>query len=288
VAAETGSPTHATELLAASARVSEPDRYLAALLSPSSKRLGLLALAAFSAELANVPRLVTREPGMGEIRLQWWRDVLELPARERTGNPVADALRAAALSHALPLTLLRDVIEARASDLRADPVADDEALRSYLWKSEGALFASAGRVLADAPQPAIDATATASGRAYGLARLLLRLPEALSRGRLTLPQTRLTAAGVTREDLLSGARGDRIAGLLADLRAEVRENLVAGRQHVAHLPRSLRAGFLPLALVEPYLRALERQRGDPLRQGVAVAPLTRISKIAIAHWLGRI
>jgi phytoene synthase len=57
---------------------------------------------------------------------------------------------------------------------------------------------------------------------------------------------------------------------------------------VAHLPRSLRVAFLPLALVEPYLRALERQRGNPLRQETGIAPITRLAKIAVGHWLGRI
>ena len=278
----------AIEVLAASARSGEPDRYLAALLAPASARAGLLALAAFSAELANVPRLVRREPAMGEIRLQWWRDALELPQSERTGNPVADALRSAVFTHALPRPLLHDAIEARASDLRADAIADDEALRSYLWKSEGALFALAGRVLAQRPEPLLDAAASASGHAYGLARLLLHLPGELARGRLALPQTRLAAAGIAAEDLLRGDGGEWIASLLTGLRAEARDSLVAGRQHVAHLPKSLRVGFLPLALVEPYLRALERQRGNPLRQETGIAPVTRIAKIAMGHWLGRI
>lgn len=289
MAPDAGSVTaDATQVLAASARSGEPDRYLAALLAPASARTGLLALAAFSAELANVPRLVRREPAMGEIRLQWWRDALELPQGERTGNPVADALRAAMVSHALPRALLHEVMEARASDLRADAMADDAALRSYLWKSEGALFALSGRVLAQGPQPLLDAAAAAAGHACGLARLLLHLPGALSRGRLALPQTRLAAAGIAAEELLRGDGGERIASLLAGLRADARGSLVAGRQHVARLPRNLRVAFLPLALVEPYLRALERQRGNPLRQETGIAPITRLAKIAVGHWLGRI
>ena len=97
-------PTAAADAVAAAARAGEPDRYLAALLSPSSKRLGLLALAAFSAELANVPRLVTREPGMGEIRLQWWRDALHGDDGTRTGNPIADGrLTAGDVGHARDL-----------------------------------------------------------------------------------------------------------------------------------------------------------------------------------------
>lgn len=289
MAADAGRETaDATQVLAASARSGEPDRYLAALLGPAPVRAGLLALAAFSAELANVPRLVRREPAMGEIRLQWWRDALELAPGERTGNPVADALRDAVSAHALPAAMLHEVIDARAGDLRDDAIADDAALRDYLWKSEGALFALAGRVLSTTAVPGLEAAAAASGQAYGLARLLLRLPSALSRGRMALPRTRLAAIGVAPEELLRGESADRVEELLAGLRADARASLVAARQHVAQLPGSLRVGFLPLALVEPYLRALDRQRGNPLRQETGIAPIARIAKIAIGHWLGRI
>ena len=288
MAADAGSVGNTTEVLAASARSGERDRYLAALLAPAAARTGLLALAAFSAELANVPRLVRREPAMGEIRLQWWRDALDLPADQRTGNPVADAVRAARVAHALPHDLLEHPIEARVSDLLADALADDEALRDYLWKSEGALFALAGCVLAEQPPPMLKVAAATAGHAYGLARLLVHLPGMLSRGRLPLPLTRLEGAAIAPETLLQGRGGDRLAGLLGDLSAEAQASLVASRQHVAQLPRGVRTAFLPLALVESYLRAVKRQRSDPLRQEAGIAPITRVTKIAVAHWLGRI
>jgi phytoene synthase len=117
--------------------------------------------------------------------------------------------------------------------------------------------------------------------------LLLDLPHALARGRLVLPQTRLDAAGVTREALLTGQGGTMAEALLADLRAEARRSAVTARQHVAELPRRLRVAFLPLASVEPYLRALERPGRDVLREPADIAPLTRIVRIAAAHWLGR-
>ena len=65
------------------ARAGEPDRYLAALLAPAPQREALLAMAAFATELARIPRRAVREPFMGEVRLQWWRDAL---SGERPGN----------------------------------------------------------------------------------------------------------------------------------------------------------------------------------------------------------
>ena len=97
------------DAIAASARAGEPDRYLAALLAPPSARPHLLALAAFLGELARVPARVTREPAMGQIRLQWWRDAIAAPAGARTGNPVADALRATIRTCHLPAAVPSEV-----------------------------------------------------------------------------------------------------------------------------------------------------------------------------------
>ncbi len=105
---------------------------------------------------------------------------------------------------------------------------------------------------------------------------------------MVLPQTRLAAAGIDPAELLRGEGADSIRPVLADLRAQARASLVAARQHVAQLSPGLQVGFLPLALVEPYLRVLDRQRGDPLRQEAGIAPITRMAKIALGHWLGRI
>jgi phytoene synthase len=279
----------ASDAIAASARSGEPDRYLAALLAPPAARAHLLALAAFSSELARVPLAVTREPAMGEIRLQWWRDALEAPhSATRTGNPIADAVRDAAHRCSLPAQLLLEVIDAREVDLAAHAMTDDDALRAYLWKSEGALFALAEGILGREPSVDEHATAFACGQAYGLARLLLGLPQALSRGRLPLPQSRLDTANVSRDELLSGEGGSKTAAMLAGFCAQARKALATSREHVANLPRHRRLAFLPLALVETYLRAFERPGRDVLRTPAAIAPLRRVCRIAAAHWLGRI
>ena len=283
-----GSSTPAGDAVIASARLGEPDRYLAALLAPPAARADLLALAAFSSELARVPLLVTRERAMGEIRLQWWRDALEVPdGAARTGNPVADAVRATMRRFNLSPALLLDVIDAREVDLDQQPMPDDAALTAYLWKTEGALFALAAGLLHREAGGEVQAAAVAGGQAYGLARLLLGLPYALARGRLPLPRSRLDAANVGSGELLSGEGGANVAGILASLCAEARIALATSRKHVADLPRPMRAAFLPLALVETYLRALERRGHDVLRSPVEIAPLTRVWRIAVAHWLGR-
>jgi phytoene synthase len=275
------------EAVKEAARSGEPDRYLAALLAPPPARPGLLALAAFSAELARIPRLVTREPHMGEIRLQWWRDSLEMPAAIRTGNPIADALREAVEAHALPIKPLLDMIAARSLELGPEPLPDEEALYVYLDGTQSASLLLAARLLGGTA-PNLDAVSRDCGRCYGMARLLMELPHALSAGRVLLPLSRLHAVGLTARDLQSSTPSAKVRSLLADARAEVRRRLEASRHGVANLPRLIRIAFLPLALVSTYVRALERVPDDSLSRGAEISPLIRITRIAAAHWFGRI
>ena len=73
-------------------RAADRDRYLAALYAPEDKRADLRALYAFNAEIAGVRDRVSQALP-GEIRLQWWRDVIAAKdAGTEAGHPVADAL----------------------------------------------------------------------------------------------------------------------------------------------------------------------------------------------------
>jgi 15-cis-phytoene synthase len=269
------------------ARTGEPDRYLAALLSPPAQREALLALAAFSSELARIPQRVVHEPAMGEIRLQWWRDALAMPAAIRTGHPVADAVREAAHRHELPVDLLETLIDGRSLLLSKGVSLDGGDLHDLLWKTEGTLFALGARVAGLPAGADVDAACAASGHAYGMVRLLLGLPRALAQGCVPLAKSQLETAGLNAEDLLSGTADAGIDRLLGDCSAQIRRSLAAARQFTTRLPRADRVPFLPLALVEPYLRAIERSGHAWLREEARIAPLTRVCRIAAAHVFGR-
>jgi phytoene synthase len=274
---------------AAAARAGEPDRYLAALLAPPPQREALLALAALAAEIARIPLLVVREPLMGEIRLQWWRDALALAEGRRAGHSVADAVRRAVQSYRLPAALLDGLIEAYARKLRGGPLfADDAMLHDFVWNTEGVLFLLAARVAGLPPGAEVEAVCRDCGRAYGLARILVALPRSLSLGRIPLAQTQMANAGVTAQALLAGAGGTEVAALLDAYRAQVRDSLAGARRLTRRLPRRNRVAFLPLALVEPYVRCAERAARLSLREEARIAPLTRVLRIAAAHLLGRL
>lgn len=284
---ETGTfePTHA-EVVRASARAWELDRYLAALLSPRHVRWDLITLAAFAGEIARIPAFV-REPMMGEIRLQWWREALEnTDLTTLSGHPVADAARNAVARHRLPLGLLIGFIDAQSVLLHDEPIRDDQELAAHLSKTEGALFELALRILGGRNETT-HAIAMSAGRAYGIARLLVELPALWAQGRVLIPETRLAAAGLSLAEVQAGVPPERLEPVLEGLIDQARRDLDEARQRQGQLDRVQRVALLPLAVVEPYLRALRRKSRDPLREPLQMAPIRRVWALWWSHVSGR-
>ncbi len=272
----------------AAARASDHDRYLAALLSPAEVRDDLIALAAFAGEIARIPLLVS-EPMMGEIRLQWWRDALPgLSRGEPTGNPVADAFGAAVRRHALPIGLILGVLDARAFELYPDPMPDEQTFKAYLAKTEGALFDLAWRVVSGSPPGTASAVVAAAGQVVGCARALANLPVLLAKGRCVLPATRLQACGNGVADLAAVPMGPAARQLITTLCRDMRVMLTNLGADWRARSRRQRTVFLPVALVEPQLRAFDSLSHHPGRDVVQVLPLTRVWRIWRAHVTGRI
>src|SRR4029078_3470659 len=98
---------------AALALEADRDRYLAALFAPADRRGALFSLYAVDIEFSRI-RDLAREPMPGEIRLQWWREVLEgVRAGEAAANPVAGPLLAKLARHRLAMDKLTDLGETR-------------------------------------------------------------------------------------------------------------------------------------------------------------------------------
>lgn len=286
---ETGIPIRreTTRTVRESARTGDRERYLAALFAPESARHGLLALAAFNLELSRIAELVS-EPMLGEIRLQWWREALDASETGvETGNPVADALVAAMRRHELPKPLVLGLIDARSFDLSGVMMPDMPALKAYVQKTAGTLFALAQRVL-DAAHRDADRAAREAGLAYGLTGLLRALPVHASRGRLYLPATQFEDHGVDPARLLAGEAEEGLAAALAGLRADARAALGRARGLLAEQPDEALPAYLPLALVEPHLRALERPGHEALTEIAEISELARLARLAWAALRGRV
>ena len=92
-------------------RAADKDRFLATLFAPAEHRDALLRALCFQLEIARV-REVVRDPLAGEIRLQWWSDVLDGAGRgEVEAHPVAAALLASIARYRLPVEPFKALVD---------------------------------------------------------------------------------------------------------------------------------------------------------------------------------
>ena len=255
-------------------RMHDPDRYLTALMAPRRVRGALMALYAFNAEIARIPTLVS-EPALGEIRLQWWRDAVDnMGAASTSGAPIATALSKAISMHDLPKPFLIGMIDARSADLDGGGLPDLQALKAYLYKSEGAVFALSARILG-ATDARTSSKANAAGLAFGLTKLLRMLASDAAAGKVMLPLSMLESHGIRPEQVLSGTCAQELKPVLAELADEAR----AACHQITDIERVARPAFAPLALVEPYLKALDQADHNALRNIADINPLVRFWRL---------
>src|SRR5262245_52552183 len=124
---------------AALLRRHDQDRYLTALFAPEALREFLFALYAFNLEIART-REAVREPMMGRIRLQWWRDAIaEAAAGRPYRHEILEPLAIAIGERALTLSLFERLIEAREQDIEGTTPADLPSLLNYAEASSASL-----------------------------------------------------------------------------------------------------------------------------------------------------
>ncbi len=266
---------HCEELV----RDGDPDRYFATLFAPAAVRPHLFALSAFSLTVARV-REAAGNPMAGEIRLQWWRDALQGEARgDVRANPIAAALEDAIVVRRLGRQPFVDLIDARVFDLYDDPMPRVNDLEGYCGETAASLIRLSALVLADGAEPGGAAAAGHAGVAYGITGLLRALPWHARQGQVYLPGDLLRKNGVTREDIVSGRGGPGLVRACAELRALARQHLASYQAARDTIAPAARPAFLPAALVEPYLAAMERPGYDPLNTSVEIARWRKIWRL---------
>ncbi|HRF09631.1 MAG TPA: squalene/phytoene synthase family protein [Xanthobacteraceae bacterium] len=243
-------------------------RFLSALFAPAKKRKHLFALYAFDLELSHVPDAV-REPMAGEIRLQWWRDVL---AGERAGeakaNPVAAALLDTVERYAVSAEAMHRSIDAREFDLIGSPMASQTALDAYLDDTSGVTMAAAATILA--PGSDLGEASRVGGRAWGMIKLLQNVGRDVARGRLFLPLDLLARHEVHTASVFAAETSTGLHGAIAELCANAEKDHRSLRE--AKVPQAAVPAFLIAALV-PASAARIRRVSDPFREPMELSAI---------------
>ncbi len=256
-----GADKDSAAFCAALVRAHDFERYAATLFVNPDKRRALLALYAFHVEISRVREQVS-QPLPGEIRLQWWTDMLAGSGHGGVeGNPVAAELLLAIRTHSLPIAPLSRLIDEHQFDLYNDPMPSMAALEAYIHDTSSVLFALGARVLGQQSE-ATDHLARHAGLAQGIARVLAALPVDASRRQLFVPLQLLESHGSGMEEVLAGKQTPRSRAALDQLIGEARAHLTTAFELLASAPAEVRPLFLPLALVRRDLARMSRADSD--------------------------
>ncbi len=238
------------------------ERYASTLFVPADKRRALLALYAFNVEILRVREQVS-QPLPGEIRLQWWTDMLAGGGHGGIeGNPVAAELLLAIRSHRLPTEPLSRLIDEHQFDLYNDPMPSMAALESYIADTSSALLKLAARIMGR-QSGEIDHLARHAGLAAGMARTIAALPSDAARRQLFLPLQTLEQHGSSADEVFAGKETPELRAALDQLIGALRSHLKTALTLLPDAPAEVRPLFLPLALIRRDLKRISRADTDP-------------------------
>jgi 15-cis-phytoene synthase len=237
-------------------------RYASTLFVSPDERRALLALYAFNVEIVRVRDQVT-QPLPGEVRLQWWSDMLEGDDHGGIeGNPVASELLLAIRHFQLPVEPFTRLIDEHQFDVYNDPMPTLASLEGYVTDTSSALFALAARIAA-APSAEIEHLARHAGLSQGFARVIATLPRDAVRRQLFVPVQLLARQGIGAEAIFAGKETPAVRAAVDQLIGEARRHLDTAFGLLPHIAPEARPIFLPLAVVKRDLQQMARADSDP-------------------------
>ncbi|MCX7325715.1 MAG: phytoene/squalene synthase family protein [Hyphomicrobiales bacterium] len=241
----------------------DKDRYLATLFAAADKRPHVFAIYAFNFEISRI-REVVSDSLPGEVRLQWWRDLINGSDHgDVMANPVAAALRHTIAAFNLPREAFAGMIDARIFDLYDDPMPTVADLEGYCGETSSALIRLVSLVLAGGRDPGAADAAGHAGVAYAVTGLMRAFPWHAMNGQVYIPKEYLLHYGATRDDVASGRGGPGVMAALAEMRRLARHHLEQTRQLRNTIVPEIAPAFLPVSLVDAYLAAMEKPGYDP-------------------------
>jgi phytoene synthase len=242
-------------------RAHDFERYASTLFVEADTRRALLALYAFNVEISRVREQVS-QPLPGEVRLQWWTDMLADAGHGGVeGNPVAAELKRAIRTCGLPAERLSRLIDEHQFDLYNDPMPSMAALEAYVYDTSSALYALGARIMGRQSE-ATDHLARHAGFAEGFARVIAALPIDATRRQLFVPLQLLESHGSGMEEAFAGKETPQLRAALDRLIGEAHAHLKTAFELLADAPPEIGPLFLPLALVRRDLKRMARADTD--------------------------
>ena len=253
----------------------DPKRYLCCLYLDEKLRKDVALLYAFDAEIARIPTLVS-EPMPGEIRLQWWRDLIASGNNAGSG-PLANSLMELIIRHDLPRETFHAYLDARIFDLYHDPMPDTGTFEGYLGETISLILRNICRCAGAEHSELLANACGHAGMAIGIARLLERCGADRALQKVYFPLDMLADVGLEREGWLREEVDGRHEMMMEKLCSMGRHHLTFARTLIGQLEPKIRSIFLELTLAEPVLKSSVTSR-------FAMLTGQRKPRILASHW----
>lgn len=252
---------------------SDPERYLACLYLPENIRHCAITLYAFDAEIARIPFVVS-EPMPGEIKIQWWRDLIKSGGNVGSG-PLAEALLHVAEQSKLPLDVLDNYLEARIFDLYQDPMPDTGTYEGYLGETVSSFLNMIALASGYERSSNLADACGHAGVAIGISRHLSLCANSRARGQVFFPLPVLEKNGLTREQWLETDVGNGQEAVIVDMVIKAREHLAKARTSISDLPNEAKSVFLPIVFVDKILDLVQKNPSECLVKPIVLSSLKR-------------
>jgi NADH dehydrogenase [ubiquinone] 1 alpha subcomplex assembly factor 6 len=282
ITAEASSP------VAALVRRHDRDRFQTALFAPAARREALFALYAFNYEIARVRERV-REPTLGRIRLEWWRETIDLAYRGAPvrRHPVAEALVMVIRAQNPTRDHFERLIDGREADLDHTPSATLAALEAYAESTSSCVIYLALELLGVRDDEPALAAARNLGIAYALAGLLRALPWRSAAGRPVIPVDIARRSGLDPDLPPSPANRPALRRAVEEIAAAARNRLAEARRLSHRIPAAAAPALLSAVIAERSLRRLEQAGFDPFAPGLQEPDPLQMWRLALAALRGR-
>jgi phytoene synthase len=273
--------------VAALVRRHDHDRFQTALFAPAERRESLFALYAFNYEVARV-RETVREPVLGQIRLQWWRESI---AAAFEGGPVrhhlvVESLTAAIRACALTRAHFERLVDAREKDLDEAPLVSLAALQDYAEATSARLVYLALESLG-VRDPSAEKAGFHVGVAYALAGLLRAMPFQARAGRLIVPVDIATQTELEAADYLALRCTRALRAAAAEIAAAASRHLASARTRRHSIARRALPALLPAIVAERSLARLRQADYDPFDPALTTPDTMQSWRLGIASLRNR-
>ncbi|MCF6344420.1 MAG: squalene/phytoene synthase family protein [Devosiaceae bacterium] len=259
------------EIIAKSLKLKDKERYYSTLILPKKHQQTVQVLYAFNAEISAISHMV-KEPQMGEIRLTYWREILEGKAHGNIEkNPIASAIIAVLTKYNMPNLPLIRLVEARRFDLYNDKMPSMAQFEGYAGETSSILFQYSAMILNDGQELANGDVAGHLGVAQALIGHILAFEFNLSQQKLYLPLEHFNKVSISEAEVFGKEKADEMRAVLFELLEIAQQHLDKASLAIAKLERNIRPAFASIIILNKQIKAIRK---------VGLKPFNSIKKLS--------